>query len=351
MDPKSLTPETLKNQYLQYVNAHIETNKLYEHSSGQLRLATFNIHYFTDLYEKTNTYAQIIKDIQSINADVIVLQEVLIGGKNTKINENVTIDLDHLFEDLSAIGYSKKIMCNSVPSWYDGIYGNMMLLHNRICTPDRSNNFCEMLDETIYTFPKNEKTVMVSGEHEGTRETRCYIKCKLAFGQYTFYIYGTHLDVSDEQERLEQIKVIMKDAKKHARSPRNIVFIMGDLNTFIPTDIEPSHNARISKYTRKNGKVAMELKREKWVDCHSSDSFGKMTTWNGTRVDFIYCNKPLNGIIPEYYYTLSSDHIPVILTLTPDTKIKRHNNTNAKSLHSMKSKTKTKSKTKRTIDV
>ena len=51
MDPKSLTPETLKDQYLQYVNAHIETNKLYEHSSGQLRLATFNIHYFTDLYD------------------------------------------------------------------------------------------------------------------------------------------------------------------------------------------------------------------------------------------------------------------------------------------------------------
>lgn len=45
-----------------------------------------------------------------------------------------------------------------------------------------------------------------------------------------------------------------------------------------------------------------------------------MTTWNTTRVDFILCNKKLMGgqFRAEYLYTLNSDHIPVVLTLTPD---------------------------------
>jgi len=318
-DIDELPPLELKQRYVEYIESQAPIDQ-YKHPDSNIRIATFNVHYFTDVYEKTSTYDQVIKDIETVNADIIILQEVLIGGDNVPINENVTLHLYTLFDDLTKIGYKKKIACNSVPSWYNAVYGNIMLIHNRICDPDTANAYCDSLDETIFTFPKSKHSTTVSGEHQGTRETRCYIKCKVEFNGYTMYIYGTHLDVSDEDERLSQMRTIISDARKHTRKSKTLVFIMGDFNTFSPSDLEDDHNARISNFTRKNGKVYSEMKRRKWYDCHS-ESPAKMTTWNGTRVDFIFCSKKIKGVIPEYFYTLSSDHIPVILTLTTDFQI------------------------------
>lgn len=314
-----LSPLELKQRYVEYIGSQASIDQ-YQHTDGNIRIATFNVHYFTDVFEKRSTYDQVIKDIKTINADIIILQEILIGGDKVPINENITLNLDTFFDDLTKIGYKKKIVCNSVPSWYNAVYGNIMLIHNRICDPNPANNYCDSFDETIFTFPKSKHSTIVSGEHQGTQETRCYIKCRIEFNRYTIYIYGTHLDVSDEDERLSQMRTIISDARKHTRKSNTIVFIMGDCNTFSPSELENDHNAKISSFTRKNGKVSSEMKRRKWYDCHS-ESPAKMTTWNGTRVDFIFCSKKIKGVIPEYMYSLSSDHIPVILTLTPDFQI------------------------------
>lgn len=71
------------------------------------------------------------------------------------------------------------------------------------------------------------------------------------------------------------------------------------------------------KGVKKNGRVAEKIKEYKFFDCHANNA-EIMTTWNTTRVDFILCNKEnVGGIRAEYFYTLNSDHIPVVITLEP----------------------------------
>lgn len=312
-----------------------------------LRLATYNVHYFTDVFEQINTYAGILDDIKQIQADFIGLTEVLVGGRNVRINAKVTLQLDTLYEDLSKCGYPKKTVCNSVPSWYDGIYGNMLLVHKDVRCAD---SLCTNLNESIYTFPKSTSTVTVSGGHQGTTETRCYIKVRYAHtgkhGKlYHIYVYTVHLDVASERERVEQIKQIIHDSRQH-RQPRDVVFVMGDFNSVCARDMDAkekrgvSHaqNWRANKYLgaetpatsifaralalvfRRITRVTEMFHANAFHDCHAQQA-ATMTAWNLNRVDFIFCSrrvKQADTLIPEYAYTANSDHIPVVLTMTKD---------------------------------
>ena len=161
----------------------------------------------------------------------------------------------------------------------------------------------------------------MSGSHQGTNETRCYIKVKTAYNGKNIYIYTTHLDVASEDTRKKQMEYIIKDSKQHNRRD-DVVFIMGDFNTFDVQDIENTKFAeswKSNEYMRQNGEVVKLLKRRGFVDCHQPNK-AEMTTWNNTRVDFIFCNKTVSGDFrAEYLYTENSDHLPVILTLTERT--------------------------------
>ena len=315
--------------------------------SHSLRIATYNVHYFTDVFEQINTYKGILRDIKTIEADFIGLTEVLVGGQNVKIHPGLVLHLDHLYKDLHKCGYPKKTVCNSVPSWYDGIYGNMLLVHNTVqCT----DSLCTNLNESIFTFAKSKKTITVSGGHDGTTETRCYIKVQHthrgARGTlYTVFIYTTHLDVASEFERVRQIKQILKDSQQHNR-PNDVVFIMGDFNTVSSKEMDAKENKRVShaqdwrknKYYgvsiehtsflrkiwsmifKRTYRVIQTLEKNGFYDCHSHCA-ADMTTWNLNRVDFIFCNRRArraDTMVAEYAYTASSDHIPVVLTIAQD---------------------------------
>ena len=67
----------LKNNYLNHISKH----KYYiTKNNKKLRIATYNIHYWTDVFEN-NRMKNIIKDIEYINADFVFLQEVIFGVK------------------------------------------------------------------------------------------------------------------------------------------------------------------------------------------------------------------------------------------------------------------------------
>ena len=312
-----------------------------------LRLATYNVHYFTDVFEQINTYKGILRDIKTIEADFIGLTEVLVGGQDVTIHPGLVLHLDNLYEDLHKCGYPKKTMCNSVPSWYNGIYGNMLLVHNTVqCT----DSLCTNLNESIFTFPKSKKTITVSGGHEGTTETRCYIKVQHTYkgkhGQiYTLFIYTTHLDVASESERVRQIKQILKDSQQHNR-PNDVVFIMGDFNTVSSKEMDAKERRRVShaldwrknkyfgvsiektsifskiwsRFFKRTYRVIQTLEQNGFYDCHSHCA-ADMTTWNLNRVDFIFCNRVArraDTMVAEYVYSANSDHIPVVLTIAQD---------------------------------
>ena len=314
--------EQLKDNFLSKINEK-KTQQLSE-KENKFRLCTYNIHYFTDLSEN-NKYNEIIEDISKIDADVIGLQEFVLGNE-IKINDNTTLTSGNFFNDMDNYEYYKSSVCNSVPSWYNSIYGNITLVKNQVtchaqrgcellCNKDRA---CEDLNEEIYTFPKATKTVRVSGSHEGKKETRCYIKIKLTIHGKSIYIYNTHLDVASEDTRLGQIKEILKDTSK---LPNNsIIFIMGDFNT-INIDVEKKISSKFidgNKFLRENGDVIKELLKEKFYDMHHENHH--FTAWNNVKVDFIFCNIniPKKYITAEYLYTTNSDHIPVILSIKKD---------------------------------
>lgn len=186
---------------------------------------------------------------------------------------------------------------------------------------DNCDEVCTKLEENIYTFDKSNETVTVSGKNEGTKETRCYMYVHSVHSalnkKYNIHIFGTHLDVASEHERLSQIKIIINHASKF-NGPNDVVFICGDFNTFDRNDFSPDDPLRTTNpFTKNNGDVIQELQNNNYIDCHSKDKI-TMTTWNGTRVDFIMCNKNIIGYRTEYYYTHGSDHLPVILTLQKD---------------------------------
>ncbi len=310
-----------------------------------LRLATYNVHYFTDVFEQINTYRGVLNDIKTIQADFMGLTEVLVGGK-VRINMNVTLQLKNLYDDLTKCGYPKKTVCNSVPSWYDGIYGNMLLVHKDVQCRD---SLCTHLNESIFTFPKSTSTVTVSGGHQGTTETRCYIKVQYVHTgkhgkPYHIYVYTTHLDVASERERMKQVEHIIRDSHQHTKS-NDVVFVIGDFNTVCAKDMDSkekrsvSHaqNWRSNKYLgaetptstfarivsvvfRRMHRVTDIFQAKGFYDCHAQNA-ATMTAWNLNRVDFMFCNrrvKQANTLIPEYAYTANSDHIPVVLTITKD---------------------------------
>jgi len=315
------TPGELKNQFNDYISEKSKSNILSELSEGEFRLATYNIHYFTNSDESASTYNGILEDIGKINASVIGIEEYILGNE-VKINDTVSVDTMHFYRDIIQKNYKKSITCNSVPSWFKSIYGNIALVHNRICDDTK----CLKLKETIHTFDKSTHTAIVSGSHSGTAETRCFIYISIEYNNFNIHIYVTHLDVASEDLRAEQIEYIFKDSAKFNNS-NDVVFVMGDFNTFYPEDLDNFEKRRAIPdgnllknwknigFLRENGKVAEKIKEYNFFDCHANNA-EIMTTWNTTRVDFILCNKEIvSGFRAEYFYTLNSDHIPVVLTL------------------------------------
>lgn len=301
MDDKLENILKLKLNYVNFIKKN--QKKISIKKKDEFRISTYNIHYFTDIYEKKSKFKEIIKNILKINSDIIILQEIIIGTDEVIINNNLKLNIRNFYSLISSL-YNKTIFCNSVPSWFNAIYGNMVLINKNI-------NY--NVNESNYTFSKAICNVRVSGSHDCSPETRCYIYLMVKFKIYNLHIYGTHLDISDEKIRINQIKYIINKTKNH-KNKNDIVFICGDFNTIDRSQYNSDDYRINNSYTKKNGKVIKYLKKTNFYDCHETNK-SDMTTWNNTRVDFIFVNKKCLNYRAEYYFVDSSDHIPVIITL------------------------------------
>jgi endonuclease/exonuclease/phosphatase family metal-dependent hydrolase len=213
----------IKKKYMEY----IKTKKYFlkAKNKDELRISTYNIHYWSDVWENYSL-KKILDDIKYINADIICLQEVIFGIKYKLSNK--IINTENIISRLNNMGYYT-IFCNTLPTWYGGIYGNM------ICIKKKYTNY---ITTTNFTFDKSKKTCVVSGGIDGIKETRCYILLELK----KYVIICCHLDVCSELERKKQIKYIINLLnKKEYKNKKSI--LLGDLNT---TDI--------NQYTEKKKK-------------------------------------------------------------------------------------------------
>ena len=303
----------LKKNYLEFIE-NMKSIQLNDKTKQSLRIVTYNVHYFTDIYEKKSTYDAFFDDLHAMDADIVALQECIYGSV-IKITDNIKIDMNTFHKRIAKLGYKKFIMCNTVPSWYSSVYGNVLLIKKTLYNQDNAND----LNETIYTFPKSQAVTTVSGKHTGIPETRCFMKIHFSYNDHQYVLYNTHLDVANEDVRLNQMKIIVRDIRKHYKNGE-IVLIVGDFNTTYRDITE--NDLRTKKYIKHRGKVMDYLGKNRFYDMHENSKH-HMTTWNDTKADFIYCNVqtiPDSTVEPGFFYTANSDHLPVTLTITPQEK-------------------------------
>ena len=287
----------LKKNYIY----NIGKQKYKLHTKNGFRIATYNVHYWCDVFEK-NTMNNILDDIKYINADIICLQEAIIGSIY-KVN-NKTINTEHIIHLLEQLGYYI-IFCNNVPTWFNSIYGNMM------CVKKKFMNILKNKNVSIHGLKKL-NTSCVSGGVEQISETRCFIQLILP----KYIIICTHLDICDEQTRTTQIKVILNIIKESKKK----IILLGDFNS---TDINDSlQKENIMKYVYNN--------QSKWINNNiikkiKSSGFKSVintpTTWSNIQTDYIF-TKGIPRVSTQVLYTPHSDHLPLIIDI-PQQKTKK----------------------------
>jgi endonuclease/exonuclease/phosphatase family metal-dependent hydrolase len=263
-------------------------------SEQTVRVATYNVHFFTDVYHK-NSYHQIFDTIKTINADVLVLQEVY--SKDLKILE----------KELAYYEYHYFSACSMRPN-NKTFFGNIII--------------------SKYPFAQQPYKATYKVDQNLIGDQRCYIKAKIQLpGQKHMTIYGTHLDVYDssEKQRTQELQELVSD---FTISPEQNSLIVGDFNSIRPRDYAYTINAQSGynlvqdNYWAHTGKkpqsMALEfLEKKGFIDSFTKNNqeSPRCTTWTGTTVDYMYTAPGWNLPIKKsyVYYGAASDHLPVVM--------------------------------------
>jgi len=307
-------PEDDKNTLLElYENNNVALKtQIKTKSSDVIRIMTWNIHYWSKITKgkrdgiETPNFKEILNEIVEINPDIVCLQEVNYG-KTKYINSD-------LQEELNSIGYILVSFCNTVGSWFVVPYGNAVIV---------KKDFLWCGDNDCISVPQRNNVFKVNSQG---KSTKCFIE--------TIYknikIICTHLDVYDKSGNIRKEQIEELDEYIGDSCP---TIILGDFNLVNSNDYNGSDDDRawydyISTNPERggNGEAYNLIKSKGWID--SFDIKGhipKYTTWNSTRIDYIFFKNfnvinssyEYNNLIKDSFvnYTTNSDHIPVIVDL------------------------------------
>jgi len=276
-------------------------------NENTVRIATYNVHFWQPAdrewkdaeregkdADNRKSFDKIIATIKSVNADILVLQEVRLS----EIGKSL------IMPELKKAGYTFIIFKNTKHP-KETPFGNMIVSKYPI------------IESSTKTYDADQKIA---------RERRNYIKVKVALpGQQQFAIYGTHLDVYDESEKLRTQEVQeLIDTAQRADEP---CMILGDCNAVRESDYQYTvqgkkvwdllTQAHKNRTHREVPTAALKrFEQNNFTDCFakSNQTFPKFTVWTGTAVDFIWLNQqwklPIAG--SYVYYSAASDHFPII---------------------------------------
>lgn len=239
-----------------------------------LRIATYNVHGWRSPLKKFSDpigadFQAIYNTIQKVNADVLILQEVVFRSQQTA-------------DVLSQLGYVYQSFCYGNPE--GGDFGNMIVSKVPFARDPIRHNFGST------SKPHN----------------RCYIKVEFDLRKYgvrNLIIYGTHLDVGSRKKRLAEVQELASLVHEHDAGK----------NVLIGADWNAVKGESSLKYLAKHGFV---------------DSFDfvylpqpQFTHWSGQTIDRLYLwnwHLPIAGCY--VYYSAASDHLPVIMDISVNKK-------------------------------
>ena len=232
-----------------YYDEYYKDDKYYKPKTNKLRIASYNVHYWYDVFENENSI-NIGKNILKNKPDIICLQEYRNNGCPSNFKNNYQYQ------------YINEYNC---------VFSKYPILSSKTIQLGRDNK---------YFFQR-------------------YLQiCKILVNNKEIYILNTHLDVFDNTEKIRysQIKNIINEIKK---LDDKLVFLMGDFNSLDFNDYteEYLNNMRIQsgKHMPKKMKVLPEIQKHMY-DCYKlNDNYKKnpVTVWSLRKVDYIFVNKKI----------------------------------------------------------
>jgi len=243
-----------------------------KHNSNEvLRIATYNVHNFKYCNEKPNIKS-ILKIIENVNPDIIILQEARYKDKYVNYIEELKkrgYKYIVFAEDRHEIGKKSNV-------------GNMIASKIRFLGDPIAKNF-------INSSTKS-------------KEHRAFAKVEIDLSKYrksNLVIYGTHLEVNGFDRRVDEISQIINMA--NFDSGKNIL-VAADFNEV------------------KSGRVISLLQNNGFIDSFKLAGIPapKFTHWTGRVLDFIFLKNNRGDLVVKnsfVYYSNVSDHMMVIVDL------------------------------------
>jgi len=229
--------------------------------SKGLRIVTYNVHYFTDLFAKGCNVSNVLNDVRIMDAGVILFQEVLTSTSN-QYRKDFDAGLDRL-------GY--------VYRYFEAASG--AFLGNMIASRYPLQNLGVL--DLGYARVMLEADVQLVGGDKIT-------------------LFGTHWENADANARLKQAQITMKHF--------NAKGAMG--NFVLGADFNAHYRSPAIQTLVNSGLMRSSFSVLKWP-------YPNYTCWAGHPIDFLFIGSAAQkNVLGSYvYHTLSSDHLPIIVDL------------------------------------
>ncbi|HEV2601990.1 MAG TPA: ankyrin repeat domain-containing protein [Candidatus Babeliales bacterium] len=298
-DGKTVTKQDMRALYFKdCARDAIYNARIPEKTARVVRIATYNVHLWKDL-SGNHAYQDILEVIAQIQADVLVLQEVLM------------FDEAQIKKDLAGLGYVYPPTFAPMDQIGGVQFGTMIV--------------------SKYPFVQPPSRIVYAANNQ--REKRNFINAKIRVsGDSIVSVYGTHLDVRDETGKTRELQV--RELLEHVQKDEhdNIV-LAGDWNAVRRSDYEYEvagksvWDMQTEQFLKRvEGRFELheiptnalqDIERNNFKDCFTAAGIAgpKYTVWSGTEVDFIFCAQKWNLSIDGcyLYFSAASDHLPVIM--------------------------------------
>lgn len=254
--------EVREEAFVQFIHSNKHLNQHIPASAPAegMRIVTWNLHYFRDGFDKKSTLNEILWDVKEMGADVYLFEEVHMDTSKPD---------RHAFDSgLTALGYRWQHVRGAPGS----ILGQMIASR----------------------FPLSNLGYLELGYQ------RIMIEAELALeNNGKLALFAGHWQNADNKAREMQARMTIDHIKRNGSAS----FIFG-------ADFNAVYSSEAIQTLASSGLLKNSFDVLQW-------QHPNVTCWSGREIDFIWVSNEIEKhVVGTYlYYTLSSDHLPIIMDL------------------------------------
>lgn len=284
-----------------------------------MKIATYNIHGWRTATDEPNLdlIAQLLRDI---DADIVALNEVFYPRQVAGSSEPALSALAERLGMHYVFGPCLRWPAqNNMPA---DAYGNALLSRHPI-----------IASAAHHLTPKEaaQQAILADKEQRGLLEARILLP-----DDSTFTVYVTHLDHTDEEARLVQLRSLRTWTVRDRSRPH---VVMGDFNAVSPWDLSERTDLfdSLNQYAKGNRliggeagpRVVAQMEKAGYTDTYRLFGTPGQRTFLKSeapiRIDFIFASAALRPWLQSCHIwddatgQAASDHLPVVAEITPPT--------------------------------